>query len=135
MDSPSSSSVPDLAWIVETSSDGEKWRSMGKAWTFRGEPLLVHGASRYIRFRSVDSQDWVGPLERTGHECMALIDLSAGTRAEIFPGEEHRGLPVFLPKGEAGRLLRFEPSSDGFSWTYALEFKGEVPPKYRTGAA
>lgn len=126
--------APDVAWLVETSRDGEKWRSMGKAWTFPGERLLVHGASRYLRFRSVDAEEWVGPLERTGGECMALLDLDAGARTEVWPGDEHLGLPVFLPGGEAGRLLRFEHSDDGYSWTYALEFSGEVPPKYR-GAA
>jgi len=122
---------PDLAWIVESSRDGEKWRTMGKAWTYPNEPLLVHGASQYLRFRPVDSKEWIGPLERTGNECMALLDLDKGIRIEIWPGEEHVGLPVFLPGGEAGRLLRFERGNDGHSWTYALEFTGEHPAALR----
>lgn len=56
---------------------------------------------------------------------MALVDLDAETRSDVWPGEEHLGLPVFLPGGEAGRLLRFEVSADRTSWTYALEFRGE----------
>ena len=123
---------PDLEWEIQTSRDGEAWRVMGNAWTFAGEPLLVHGASKYLRFRSVRSPNWVGPLERSGGGCMALLDLDAGTRADIYPGDEHLGVPVFLPGGEAGRLLSFQLSADGYSWTYRLEFEGEVPARFRS---
>ena len=131
----SGSNEPDRSWIVETSRDGRKWRLMGKAWTFTGEPLIVHAASRYLRYRPAedDSEEaWVGPLERDGDACMALLDLSAGTRTEIWPSEAHLGTPVFLPGGEAGRLLRFERSADGYSWRYALEFEGETPARFRS---
>jgi hypothetical protein len=123
---------PDRSWAIETSTDAKKWRAMGTAWTYAGEPLLVHAASRFLRFRSTESDEWIGPLERTGHECMAFLDLDEGTRRDLFPGQEHLGLPVFLPGGEAGRLLRFEHAADGYSWTYALEFRGEVPQRFRT---
>ncbi|MEX0991557.1 MAG: hypothetical protein WD004_04725 [Actinomycetota bacterium] len=117
----------DVAWMIESSRDGEKWRSMGKAWTHPNERLLVHGASTYLRFRSADGpvDEWVGPLERDGDCCMALLDLDTGTRTEVWPADEHFGLPVFLPGGEAGRLLRFEVNDEGTSWSYALEFQGE----------
>jgi hypothetical protein len=107
---------------------------MGTAWTFTGEPLIVHAAGRFLRYRPVEDESgdaWVGPLERTGGACMALLDLGAGTRTEIWPEAQHLGLPVFLPGGEAGRLLRFERSDDGWSWRYALEFEGETPPRFR----
>lgn len=123
---------PDRSWVVETSRDGKKWRGMGTAWTYPDEPLLVHGASTWLRYRAADSEEWSEPLERNGSECMALIELSEGKRTELFPGEEHLGLPVFLPGGEAGRLMRFEASRDGHSWTYALEFSGEVPERFRS---
>ena len=55
---------------------------------------------------------------------MTLLDLVAGTRTELWPGEAHTGLPVLLPGGEEGRLLRFEHSADGERWTWALEFRG-----------
>jgi hypothetical protein len=122
---------PDRSWAIETSRDGKKWRPMGTAWTYPDEPLLVHGASTWIRYRAMDSDEWSKPLERTGNECMALLDLKGGKRSDIFPGDEHMGLPVFLPGGEAGRLLRFQVSDDGYSWNYALEFLGEVPERFR----
>jgi hypothetical protein len=47
-----------------------------------------------------------------------------GIREELWPGDEHLGLPVLLPGGEEGRLLRFEHQDDPVRWTYSLEFRG-----------
>ena len=116
-----------MPWAVETSNDQERWRSLGKGWSLPGEPLLIHGLSRYLRFR--DARDanrpWSGPLERTGDEPITLLNPEDGTRQEIWPTAEHMGLPVLLPGGEVGRLLRFDRLDDGERWTWALEFKGE----------
>jgi len=120
-------SNPHEAWSVETSRDGERWRSLGKGWVFPGEPLLVHGASSLIRFRRSEPKgDWVGPLERTADLPMTLLELEAGRRSELWPGEEHLGLPVLLPGGEVGRLVSFEHSPDGTRWTWSLRFEGEA---------
>lgn len=118
---------PHVPWLVETSGDGESWRRLGKAWTFPDEPLLVHGASRYLRFRAAGVEDWSAPMERAGSGCMALLDLGGATRVDLLPEERHLGLPVLLPGGETGRLLRFDAAEGGTSWTYTLEFSGEVP--------
>ena len=115
-----------IAWAVESSRDGERWRFLGKGWVLPGEPLMVHGASTYLRFRRTDLPDteWGPSLERTGDEPIALLDLERTTRQEIWPSGEHLGLPVLLPGGEVGRLLRFERSTEGDEWTWALEFRG-----------
>ena len=63
-------------------------------------------------------------MERTGNEPIALLELTARTRQDVWPGEEHLGLPVLLPGGEVGRLLRFDHSLEGDEWTWALEFRG-----------
>jgi hypothetical protein len=114
----------EIAWAVESSKDAERWRFFGKAWTKPGEPLLVHALPRFVRYRSVDQDEWSPPLERTGDQPLALLDLDAGVREELWPGPGHRGLPVLLPGGEEGRLLRFEYSPDGDRWTWAIEFRG-----------
>ena len=121
---------PQIPWAVESSKDGERWRFLGKGWTGPGEPLLVHGASTFLRFRCLDPEDatWTAPLERTGNTPIALLDLKSANRTEIWPDESHTGMPVLLPGGEVGRLLRFEHSADGERWTWALEFRGERPP-------
>ena len=112
-----------LAWAVETSKDGVRWRFLGRGWTKPGEPLLLHGASALVRFKSA-SGEFSRPLERTADSPITLLDLEHQTREDLWPGEEHVGLPVLLPGGEVGRLLRFERSSDGERWTWALEFRG-----------
>jgi hypothetical protein len=115
-------------WAVETSKDGERWRYFGKGWTFPQEPLLLHAVPRFVRFRRSDLDDpWCDPLEREGDEPMTLLRLEEREREDLWPGPEHEGLPVLLPGGEVGRLLRFEHAADGGSWTYALEFRGERP--------
>ena len=114
-----------VAWAVETSKDGERWRFFGKGWVNPGEPLLLHAVPRFVRFRRVDGgADWCYPLERTGEHPMTLLRLEEPAREELWPGEEHVGLPVLLPGGEVGRLLRFEHSPDDERWTWALEFRG-----------
>src|SRR5262245_41533427 len=114
-----------LGWAVETSRDGEKWRYLGKGWTKPGEPLLLHGASAFVRFKGEDQKECCDPLERTGNEPMTLLDLEARTRRDLWPTTEHAGLPVLLPGGEVGRLLRFDRDPDGDEFTWALEFRGE----------
>ena len=41
-----------------------------------------------------------------------------------FSEADDVGLPMLLPGGEIGRLLRFEHDDDLGRWTYALEFRG-----------
>lgn len=115
----------EVAWVVETSRDGQRWRFFGKGWARPGEPLMLHGAPRFVRYRRADGEgSWCEPLERTGEEPMTLLLLEEHVRVELWPGEEHVGLPVLLPGGEEGRLLTFSRASDGTSWTYRLEFRG-----------
>jgi hypothetical protein len=118
---------PPEVWAVETSKDGERWRFFGKAWKWPGEAVLLHAAPRFVRFRSVvpvEQAEWCLPLEGDGGTPMTLVRMEVLERRDVWPGEEHLGLPVLLPGGEAGRLLRFERGADGVSWTYALEFSG-----------
>ena len=119
----------EIAWAVETSKDLERWRFFGKAWTRPREPLLLHALPRFVRFRRVQDEGWCEPLERTGDHPMTLLGLDSKTRQEIWPGPEHLGLPVLLPGGEEGRLIRFERSAEGDRWTWALEFRGLRRPE------
>ena len=115
----------EIAWAVETSKDRERWRFFGKAWAKPGEPVILHGAPRFVRVKRTDRESaWSAPLERTGDQPMSLIRPEHPSREDLWPGVEHLGLPVLLPGGEEGRLLRFEHSSDGERWTWALEFRG-----------
>ena len=119
--------APPESWAIETSKDGERWRFYGKAWKWPDESVLLHAAPRYVRFRQlvpVEDAEWCEPLEGDGDTPMTLLRMEAREREDLWPGQEHLGLPVLLPGGEAGRLLRFERGADGLTWTYALEFRG-----------
>jgi hypothetical protein len=114
-------------WAVETSRDGERWRFFGKAWKAPGEAVLLHAAPRYVRFRQLlptEEAEWCEPLEADGDLPMTLVRMEGHSRAELWPGEEHVGLPVVLPGGEEGRLLTFDHAPDGATWSYRLEFRG-----------
>lgn len=119
--------APPEAWAVETSKDGERWRFYGKAWKWPDERVLLHAAPRFVRFRQivpVEQSDWCDPLHGDGDTPMTLLGMERREREDLWPGQEHLGLLVLLPGGEAGRLLRFERGGDGRTWTYALEFRG-----------
>ena len=90
-----------------------------------GERLLIHGVPAFVRFRRDGATSWCRQLERTGPQPMALISLNPESREELWPDDTHIGLPVLLPGGEEGRLLRFEHSPDWGEWTWALEFGGQ----------
>jgi hypothetical protein len=111
-------------WIVETSKDGERWRFFGKAWKSPGEPVLLHAVPRYVRFRPDGQAEWGEPLEQTEDLPMTMLDMEKAVRSEVWPDESHVGLPMLLPGGEIGRLLRFEHHVESGEWTYALEFRG-----------
>lgn len=118
--------APPEAWAVETSKDGERWRFFGKAWKWPDEAVLLHAAPRYVRYRMLQpsaEEEWCAPLEGEAGTPMTLVRMEAHQREDLWPGQEHLGLPVLLPGGEAGRLLRFE-RGDEDTWTYALEFSG-----------
>jgi hypothetical protein len=112
------------AWEIEASEDGARWTSFGTGWTLADEPLLVHGLPRFARFRPAegDATSWSPSLERDGDHPMSLLQLDRATREELWPDERHVGLPVLLPGGEVGRLLRFDHRDDGSSWNWAVEF-------------
>jgi hypothetical protein len=114
-------------WAVETSRDGQKWRSLGKAWKSPGEPVLMHVSVRFVRYRQLvptETDEWSEPLESAGELPMTMVRMEDRAREDLWPGDEHLGLPVLLPGGETGRLQGFEHAPDGSSWRYTLEFRG-----------
>jgi hypothetical protein len=114
-------------WAVETSRDGDRWRFFGKAWKSPGEPVLMHAPVRFVRYRQLlpdEDPEWCSPLEGGGELPVTLVRMEDGVREDLWPAEEHAGLPMLLPGGEVGRLIRFEHAPDGSSWSYALEFRG-----------
>lgn len=114
-------------WAVETSRDGDRWRFFGKAWKSPGEPVLMHPSVRFVRYRQLlptEESAWCEPLESPGEIPMTIVRMEDHSRQELWPSEEHLGLPMLLPGGEIGRLQAFEHADDGSTWRYTLEFRG-----------
>jgi hypothetical protein len=114
-------------WVVETSRDGERWRFFGKAWKSPGEPVLLHAPVRFVRFRQLlptEDPEWCEPVESDGELPITLVRMEERVRRDLWPGEEHAGLPMLLPGGEVGRLREFDHADDGSTWRYVLEFRG-----------
>lgn len=112
---------------METSRDGSQWRWLGKAWKSPGEAVLLHVSVRFIRFRQLapsETKGWSEPLETEGRLPMTMVHMEDAQREDLWPGDEHLGLPMLLPGGETGRLQLFDHAPDGSSWRYTLEFRG-----------
>lgn len=114
-------------WIVETSKDGERWRFFGRAWKEPGEPVLLHAVPRFVRVRPDGDPTWRDPLESSADMPVTMLNMEDGTRQELWPDTTHLGLPMLLPGGEIGRLLRFDHEAELGRWTYVLEFRGSRP--------
>lgn len=87
----------------------------------------MHAVPRYVRIRRVlpdEQTEWSDPLEMQLGVPMTLVHMDDRVREDLWPSEQHRGLPVLLPGGEEGRLVRFDHAADGSSWSYTLEFRG-----------
>ena len=89
--------------------------------------MLMHAPVRFVRFRQLlprEDPEWCAPLETGADLPITLVRMEDRVREDLWPREEHAGLPMLLPGGEVGRLIRFEHAPDGSSWSYALEFRG-----------
>lgn len=55
---------------------------------------------------------------------MSLLTISDGTvgRVNLWPTDEHVGLPVILPGGEVGILQSWWNAEDGSAWRWEVEF-------------
>ena len=96
------------------------WQALERHWADAGTGVACIGGPIRPRFAG-SPPAW---LSEPIMPVLTLLDLGRATRQELWPGSAHVGLPVLLPGGEEGRLLRFERSADGERWKWALEFRG-----------
>lgn len=59
---------------------------------------------------------------------MTLLEIGDGDlrRSEVWPTEEHLGLPVLLAGGEVGILRSWEHADDRTWWRWTVEFSNHV---------
>ena len=116
-------------WSLRSGDGGMNGLEFARATTAGGlTRVLVHAAPRVLQVEVRADDDMLvvrGTAERAGDYTpitLLTVDGDEVRRAEIWPGEEHHGLPVVLAGGEVGTLLRWENADDRSWWRWAVEF-------------
>ena len=121
-------------WDVRSGDGGMNGLEFARATTAGGfDRVLVHAAPAHLQLTVTGEDDRVvlrGEVDREGdYSPITLLELRPPDglrRSEIWPAEEHLGLPVLLPGGEVGVLLRWEQAEDRSWWRWAVEFSNHV---------
>jgi hypothetical protein len=94
--------------------------------------LIVHAVPDFV---TVELSDDAGARRAFGQDlartlvspmCLLTVEGAAVRREDIWPGEEHIGLPVLLPGGEAGILLSWWNAEDRKEWRWQVEFYNSI---------
>lgn len=100
---------------------------VGKGQLDPTDRLLIHAAPDVItvEIRSKDGGRiaFTKDIKRTQESPMCLLsrDGSIIHRQDVWPGEEHIGLPVMLPGGEVGLLKSWWNAPDHQEWRWQIE--------------
>ena len=116
-------------WDLRASDGGMNGLDFCRALTAGGfSRVLVHAAPARLTVPVTADDDTVvarGQADRDGdYSPVTLLELADGglRRSEVWPDESHLGLPVLLPGGEVGVLLRWAHAPDRSWWRWAVEF-------------
>ena len=126
-------------WNIRTRDGAMNGLEFARCTTAGGfHRVLVHAAPAQAQVE-VTAEDGSpvarGDLDRSGdYSPMTLVEIegSALRRQEVWPAEEHHGLPVLLAGGEVGILDRWEHADDKSWWRWSVEFSNHVgrPPDW-----
>jgi hypothetical protein len=120
-------------WNVRSNDGAMNGLEFARCTTAGGfDRVLIHAAPARARIEIIDNDDRVvarADLDRTGeYTPMTLVELdgSALTRSEVWPAEEHHGLPVLLSGGEVGILQAWQHAEDRSWWRWSVEFSNHT---------
>ena len=94
--------------------------------------VLIHAAPARLELEvRTDDGQLVGKaeLDREGdYTPITFVTLSDGgaTRDDLWPTEDHLGLPVLLPGGEVGVLTAWRSDDDHTWWQWSVEFSNHT---------
>jgi hypothetical protein len=120
-------------WNVRSNDGAMNGLEFGRCTTAGGlQRVLIHAAPGRAAIEIIDADDRLvarANLNRSGeYRPMTLVELEGSTlrRSEIWPTEQHYGLPVLLSGGEAGILQGWQHAEDHSWWRWSLEFSNHV---------
>lgn len=120
-------------WNVRSNDGAMNGLEFARCTTAGGlNQVLIHAAPSQAAVEIIDADDQLvarASLNRSGeYSPMTLIERDGSTlrRSEIWPTEQHYGLPVLLSGGEAGILQAWQHAEDHTWWRWSLEFSNHV---------
>lgn len=130
-------------WNIRTRDGGMNGIEFARCTTAGGFiRALIHAAPARASVEVVDAAGHVvaaADLDREGdYTPMTLIEIEDGTirRSEIWPTDDHVGLPVLLAGGEVGLLKQWWHAEDHSWWRWSVEFSNHTgrPPDWSPAA-
>jgi hypothetical protein len=120
-------------WNVRSNDGAMNGLEFARCTTAGGlDRVLIHAAPGQAAVEIIDADDRLvarANLNRSGeYRPMTLVELEGSSlrRTEIWPTEQHYGLPVLLSGGEAGILQAWQHAEDHSWWRWSLEFSNHV---------
>ena len=115
-------------WAIRSADGGSLGLEFSRSRIDVAERVIVHAAPGRM---NVEVSDEAGNRVATGsklkcseHSPMALLTIAGDAikREQIWPTDEHLGLPVILPGGEVGLLTAWWNAEDHSAWKWSVEF-------------
>jgi len=120
-------------WDIRSRDGGMNGLEFARCTTAGGfARVLVHAAPARmaVEIRAGDGTGIAtGDLDRDGgYVPMTLLTVDDGAlrRSEVWPSEEHHGLPVLLAGGEVGMLREWWHAEDHSWWRWTLELSNHT---------
>lgn len=115
-------------WEIRSPDGGSNGLEFSRSRIDAVERVIVHAAPGRMNVEVFDEAFHLvakgTKLKSSEHSPMALltIDGDAIRREQIWPVEEHLGMPVILPGGEVGILTAWWNADDHSAWRWSVEF-------------
>ncbi|MGH2670745.1 MAG: hypothetical protein ACRDH5_16815 [bacterium] len=118
-------------WEIRSPDGGSNGLEFSRSRIDVAERVIVHAAPGRMNVEVFDESSRLvakgSKLKSSEHSPMALLTIEGESirREQIWPGEEHLGLPVILPGGEVGILTAWWNADDYSAWRWTIELSNQ----------